>query len=54
MWWSIAVVLAVANVIGAQLGARTVLVGGNKLLRIALLIVVVVMAAYLTYQQITL
>lgn len=54
VWWSIAIVLAVANVIGAQLGARTVLVGGNKLLRIALLIVVVVMAVYLSYQQITL
>lgn len=37
-------VLIVANVIGAQLGARTVLGGGVKLVRYAVLILVVVLA----------
>lgn len=49
--WKLAIALAVANIIGAQLGARTVIAGGAKLLRIALLTLVVVMSAYLTWQQ---
>ncbi|OFT47299.1 hypothetical protein HMPREF3158_04560 [Corynebacterium sp. HMSC06G04] len=49
--WALALVLAVANVIGAQLGARTVLGGGTKLIRYALLTLVVVMSIYLGIQQ---
>lgn len=49
--WALALVLAVANVIGAQLGARTVLGGGTKLIRFALLTLVVVMSIYLGIQQ---
>ncbi|QNE88684.1 TSUP family transporter [Corynebacterium incognita] len=51
MWWTLGLVLAVANIIGAQLGARTVLGGGAKLIRYALLALVVVMSVYLTLQQ---
>ena len=47
----LALVLAVANVVGAQLGARTVLGGGTRLIRYALLTLVVVMCAYLGWQQ---
>ena len=49
--WALAVVLAVANIIGAQLGARTVLGGGTRLIRYALLTLVVVMSVYLAWQQ---
>ena len=49
--WALALVLAVANIIGAQLGARTVLGGGAKLIRYALLALVVVMSVYLSWQQ---
>ncbi|WP_370511214.1 TSUP family transporter [Corynebacterium sp. SY003] len=49
--WKLGVVLALANIAGAQLGARTVLGGGTKLLRRALLVLVVVMSAYLAWQQ---
>ena len=49
--WALALVLAVANIIGAQLGARTVLGGGAKLIRYALLTLVVVMSVYLSWQQ---
>lgn len=49
--WGMALVLAVANVAGAQLGARTVLGGGTKLIRFALLALVVVMSSYLGYMQ---
>ncbi|WBT08900.1 TSUP family transporter [Corynebacterium sp. SCR221107] len=49
--WKLALMLAVANIIGAQLGARTVIAGGTKLLRAALLTLVVVMSCYLTFQQ---
>lgn len=52
MWWTLGLVLAVANVAGAQLGARTVLGGGTRLIRYALLTLVVVMSVYLTWQQI--
>ncbi|AZA10399.1 hypothetical protein CGERO_00305 [Corynebacterium gerontici] len=51
VWWSLGLVLAVANICGAQLGARTVLRGGDRLLRIALLVMVVVMSAVLALQQ---
>lgn len=49
--WKLALVLAVANIIGAQLGARTVLGGGTKFIRYALLALVVVMCSYLSYKQ---
>lgn len=49
--WGIALVLAVANVVGAQLGARTVLGGGAKLVRAALLVLVVVLSVYLGWQE---
>lgn len=49
--WGLAIILAIANIIGAQLGARTVLVGGAKLIRFALLALVVVMCGYLSWQQ---
>ncbi len=51
VWWQLGLLLAVANILGAQVGARTVLGGGARLVRAALLIVVVVMSAYLTAQQ---
>lgn len=52
MWWTLGIILAVANIIGAQLGARTVLGGGTKLIRYALLTLVLVMSVYLTLQQV--
>ncbi|RNE48192.1 TSUP family transporter [Corynebacterium alimapuense] len=51
VWWELGLILAVANIAGAQLGARTVLGGGAKLVRGALLAVVVVMSGYLGWQQ---
>lgn len=51
VWWQLGLVLAVANVLGAQVGARTVLGGGARLVRAALLVVVVVMSVYLGWQQ---
>ncbi|WP_080792695.1 TSUP family transporter [Corynebacterium pacaense] len=51
MWWTLGIVLGVANVLGAQIGARTVLGGGTRLIRYALLTLVVVMSLYLTWQQ---
>lgn len=53
VWWQLGTVLAVANILGAQLGARTVLGGGAKLVRTALLVVVIVMSSYLAWQQIS-
>ena len=41
--------LAVANIIGAQLGARTVIGGGAKFIRYALLVMVVVMCVRLAF-----
>ncbi|QGU03485.1 TSUP family transporter [Corynebacterium comes] len=52
VWWQLGLVLAVANIVGAQLGARTVLGGGAALVRVALLLVVIVMSSLLTWQQI--
>lgn len=51
VWWTLGIILAVANIVGAQLGARTVLGGGTKLIRYALLTLVVVMSCYLAWQQ---
>ena len=51
VWWTLGIVLAVANIAGAQLGARTVLGGGAKFIRYALLTLVVVMSCYLGWQQ---
>ena len=51
VWWTLGIVLAVANIAGAQLGARTVLGGGTRLIRYALLTLVVVMSCYLAWQQ---
>lgn len=51
VWWELGLVLAVANIVGAQLGARTVLRGGAGFVRAALLIVVVAMSSYLAWQQ---
>ena len=48
--WPLALALAVANIIGAQIGARTVLGGGAKLVRYALLTLVVVLSVYLAFQ----
>lgn len=48
--WPLAITLAVANVIGAQIGARTVLGGGAKLVRYALLTLVIVLSTYLAFQ----
>lgn len=45
--WKLALALAVANVAGAQLGARTVLKGGSALVRVALLGLVVTLCAKL-------
>lgn len=48
--WPLALALAAANVAGAQIGARTVLGGGAKLVRYALLTLVVVLSTYLAVQ----
>ena len=50
LWW-LGLALAVANVIGAQIGARMVLARGAGFVRAVLLIVVVVMAAKLGIDQ---
>ena len=49
--WKLAITLAVANVVGAQIGTKTVLKGGSKLVRIALLVLVVVLCARLLQDQ---
>lgn len=51
VWWTLGIALAAANILGAQIGARTVLNGGTKLIRYALLTLVVVMSCYLSWQQ---
>ena len=51
VWWTLGIVLGVANIAGALLGARTVLGGGAKFIRYALLTLVVVMSCYLGWQQ---
>ncbi|QGU06144.1 hypothetical protein COCCU_00880 [Corynebacterium occultum] len=54
VWWTLGLVLAVANIAGAQMGAKTVLGGGIRFIRVALLTMVVVMGVYLSYQQFSL
>ena len=49
--WKLAITLALANVVGAQIGTKTVLKGGSKLVRIALLVLVVVLCAKLLQDQ---
>ena len=51
MAWKVGVVLALGNAVGSMLGARTVLGGGTKLVRYALLTLVVVLCVYLSWQQ---
>ena len=50
--WQLGLVLAVANIAGAQVGARTVLGGGSRFVRYALLTLVIVMSVHLSWQQI--
>lgn len=49
--WLLGLSLAVANVLGAQMGAKTVLGGGITFIRGALITTVVIMSGYLLYQQ---
>ncbi|MBB4134331.1 TSUP family transporter [Gordonia humi] len=49
--WLLGVILAVANVVGSVLGSRLVLGRGTAIVRYALLVVVVVMAVKLSYDQ---
>lgn len=49
--WPLALTLAAANVVGAQLGARTVLRGGSQLVRYALLALVVVLCTKLLMDE---
>lgn len=51
--WGLGLALAVANVIGAQIGARIVLAKGAGMLRILILVLVVVMSVKLGYDQFT-
>lgn len=51
--WGLGLALAVANVIGAQIGARIVLAKGAAMLRILILVLVVVMSVKLGYDQFT-
>ena len=52
MLWLLGLGLAVTNVIGAQVGARMVLGRGVGFVRAAILVVVVVMAVKLAYDQV--
>ncbi len=47
--WGLGLLLAMGTIIGAQLGARTVLGGGARFVRIALLVMVVVMCIKLMF-----
>lgn len=49
--WKLALGLAAANLVGAQFGARTVLGGGSRLVRYALLGLVVVLSAKLMLDE---
>ncbi|KAB3520961.1 TSUP family transporter [Corynebacterium sp. zg254] len=51
VWWLLGVGLAIANIAGAQLGARLVIAKGTGLVRVALLTLVVVMTAKLTWDM---
>lgn len=49
--WLLGFALAAANILGAQVGARTVLRAGTGFIRAALLALVVVLASYLSYLE---
>lgn len=49
--WALALILAGGNVLGALLGSRLVIARGTRLIRIALLIIVVVLAVKLSYDS---
>lgn len=49
--WFLGLSLAVANVVGAQIGVRMVLGRGAAFIRVAILVVVVIMAGKLLYDQ---
>ncbi|MCF8588887.1 TSUP family transporter [Gordonia liuliyuniae] len=51
--WLLGAILAVANIAGSVVGSRLVLGSGTKIVRYALLVIVVVMAAKLSYDQFT-
>ncbi|MDO5727712.1 MAG: TSUP family transporter, partial [Bowdeniella nasicola] len=51
--WALAIPLAIANMLGSFLGARIVIARGTGLIRVALLIIVVVLAAKLTFDAIS-
>lgn len=51
VWWQLGICLAIANIIGAQIGARTLIRGGTGFIRAALLCMVVVMCGVLGWQQ---
>lgn len=51
VWLTLGLMLAVGNIIGAQIGARTVLGGGAGFVRYAVLALVIIMACVLSYQQ---
>lgn len=47
--WQLGLLLAIGTIIGGQIGAHTIIGGGAKLVRIALLIMVIVMAIKLAF-----
>lgn len=51
VWWRLAVLLAVFNLAGGMLGARTALKRGSGFVRVVLLTVVFALVANLAYQQ---
>lgn len=51
--WLLALSLAAGNIIGALFGSRLVIARGTKLIRIALLVIVVVLAVKLSYDALT-
>lgn len=48
VWWTLGLGLALANILGGILGAKTAVLGGSKFIRLALLAMVVVLVARLT------
>ncbi|QFQ01966.1 hypothetical protein CUROG_02905 [Corynebacterium urogenitale] len=53
VWWALGFGLAIANIIGAQIGARMVLAKGAGFVRIMLLVVVIIMVSKLSYDLFT-
>jgi uncharacterized membrane protein YfcA len=51
VFWQLAVVMAVFNLAGATLGARTALKRGSGFVRIVLLVVVLALVANMAYEQ---